>query len=187
MMVQNISGRELVRFDPANMSVTSEFSLVDIGVDEPISTSGAFNMAVLDRSSRDMVLVSNSNQAFITRSVWGESGLVDFDPRELFYSEFGTRYCVHELGVSSFNSFQLTPLVTISPEHLQSPRSMLIRAMNQPIPADFNGDGFIDGLDLSMLLGEFGSEGDSDLTGDGLVDGADLARLLGLWTNSEDP
>jgi hypothetical protein len=46
---------------------------------------------------------------------------------------------------------------------------------------DLNGDGVVDGADLTILLGAWGSSGPGDLNGDGLVDGADLALLLGLW------
>jgi len=49
-------------------------------------------------------------------------------------------------------------------------------------PADINGDGFVNGADLSMLLGNWGAaSGAGDLNGDGLRDGADLAILLGDW------
>jgi choice-of-anchor B domain-containing protein len=48
-------------------------------------------------------------------------------------------------------------------------------------PADLNGDGFVDGADLGLLLGEWGGPGAGDLNGDGTVDGADLGVLLGAW------
>ncbi|MCH2145334.1 MAG: right-handed parallel beta-helix repeat-containing protein [Phycisphaerales bacterium] len=49
-------------------------------------------------------------------------------------------------------------------------------------PADINGDGIVDGADLSSLLGAWGeSDGSADIDGSGLVDGADLAALLGDW------
>ena len=49
-------------------------------------------------------------------------------------------------------------------------------------PADFNGDGIVNGSDLAFLLGEWGSSNpDMDISGNGLVDGADLAYLLGTW------
>jgi hypothetical protein len=48
-------------------------------------------------------------------------------------------------------------------------------------PADLNGDGFVNGADLAMLLGQWGGAGSGDLTGDGIVNGADLAILLGAW------
>ena len=46
---------------------------------------------------------------------------------------------------------------------------------------DLNGDGVVDGADLTILLGAWGTTGPGDINGDGLVDGADLALLLGLW------
>ncbi len=47
-------------------------------------------------------------------------------------------------------------------------------------PADLNGDGQVDGADLGVLLGSWGT-GTNDLNGDGQVDGADLGVLLGDW------
>ena len=47
---------------------------------------------------------------------------------------------------------------------------------------DFDCNGVIDGADLTMLLGFWGSQGgEYDLTGDKFVDGADLTVLLGVW------
>ena len=49
-------------------------------------------------------------------------------------------------------------------------------------PADLNGDGVVDGADLGILLGAWGSAGPGDLDGNGVVDGADLGILLGAWS-----
>ncbi len=47
---------------------------------------------------------------------------------------------------------------------------------------DINGDGKVNGADLGMLLGDFGSSAArSDLNHDGIVDGADIGLLLGNW------
>lgn len=51
---------------------------------------------------------------------------------------------------------------------------------------DLDGDGFVDGADLAILLGQWGgcppkSACSADLDGDGSVGGADLAILLGNW------
>lgn len=49
-------------------------------------------------------------------------------------------------------------------------------------PADLDGDGTVDGADLTILLGDWGVSGSSnDLTGDGVVDGADLTIVLSEW------
>jgi hypothetical protein len=47
---------------------------------------------------------------------------------------------------------------------------------------DFDCTGIIDGADLTLLLGAWGTiNSEYDLTGDGVVDGADLTLLLGFW------
>jgi len=50
-------------------------------------------------------------------------------------------------------------------------------------PADLNGDGVVNGLDLGLLLSAWGTQGfsDADLNFDKLVDGSDLGILLSLW------
>ena len=49
-------------------------------------------------------------------------------------------------------------------------------------PADLNGDGAVDGIDLGILLSQWGTDGTADLNDDGIVDGIDLGQLLGAWT-----
>lgn len=50
-------------------------------------------------------------------------------------------------------------------------------------PADINGDGHVNGADLAMLLGGWGSYDQSlDVNGDCTIDAADLGVLLGGWT-----
>ncbi len=50
-------------------------------------------------------------------------------------------------------------------------------------PADINGDGKVDGIDLGRILGAWGSTaGGGDVNGDGVTDGQDLAIILGSWT-----
>jgi hypothetical protein len=48
-------------------------------------------------------------------------------------------------------------------------------------PADLNGDGQVNGIDLGILLINWGSGGAGDLNGDGQVNGSDLAQLLEAW------
>jgi hypothetical protein len=48
-------------------------------------------------------------------------------------------------------------------------------------PADLTGDGSVDGQDLGVLLGNWGSNGAGNLNGDASVDGQDLGILLGAW------
>ena len=49
-------------------------------------------------------------------------------------------------------------------------------------PEDINDDGVVDGADLGLLLGAWGTGGsDADVNEDGNVNGADLGLLLGAW------
>lgn len=50
-------------------------------------------------------------------------------------------------------------------------------------PGDLNGDGAVNGVDLTALLAAWGSSGGSaDINGDGSVNGLDLTALLAAWT-----
>jgi len=40
----------------------------------------------------------------------------------------------------------------------------------------------VNGADLAIVLGQWGSSGTADLDGNGIVDGADLAIVLGHWS-----
>ena len=53
-------------------------------------------------------------------------------------------------------------------------------------PADFNNDGFVDGVDLASLLAKWGpcDECPDDINGDGVVSGPDIASLLAAWTGT---
>jgi hypothetical protein len=49
---------------------------------------------------------------------------------------------------------------------------------------DVNDDGIVDGADLGLLLGAWGSsDPTADLNDDGVVDGGDLGLLLGEWSS----
>jgi hypothetical protein len=52
------------------------------------------------------------------------------------------------------------------------------------IVGDLNGDGDVNGADLSILLSAWGQTGSiADLDGDGIVGAADLAVLINAWTS----
>ena len=49
-------------------------------------------------------------------------------------------------------------------------------------PADIDGDGVVNGLDLAVVLAAWGSSHPvADFNGDGQVDGQDLAVILAAW------
>jgi len=53
--------------------------------------------------------------------------------------------------------------------------------LTQSNPADVNGDGQVNGADLTMLLGNWGGSGVGDVDGSGTVNGADLSAVLSNW------
>jgi len=58
-----------------------------------------------------------------------------------------------------------------------------VRVLPECVIADVNCDGLVNGADLAIVLGQWGSAGGpADLSGDGTVNGADLAIVLGGWT-----
>ena len=50
-----------------------------------------------------------------------------------------------------------------------------------PCPADVSGDGTVNGLDLGIMLGEWGGSGSADVNNDGIVNGSDLGIILRAW------
>ena len=49
-------------------------------------------------------------------------------------------------------------------------------------PADLNRDGAVNGLDLDIMLSQWGESGSADLNGDGVVSSGDLKMILDDWT-----
>ncbi len=64
----------------------------------------------------------------------------------------------------------------------------IVPPMAPPCPGDANGDGLVNGADLSVLLSQFGQNvppgTGADFNGDGVVNGADLSVLLSNFGNS---
>ncbi|MSR18676.1 MAG: hypothetical protein EXS00_05840 [Phycisphaerales bacterium] len=48
-------------------------------------------------------------------------------------------------------------------------------------PGDLDGDGFVNGADLAVLLGNWGNSGAGDFDADGIVGGVDLGTFLAMW------
>ena len=62
--------------------------------------------------------------------------------------------------------------------------SFMLNNADSSCPADFNYDLVVDGIDLAMLLGAWGSsESKFDLAETGVVGGDDLAEFLNDWGN----
>ena len=58
--------------------------------------------------------------------------------------------------------------------------SISCNPFEEPCPEDLNGDGVVNGADLGLLLGAWGTSS-QDINDDGIVNGADLGLLLGAW------
>ncbi|MFG0257462.1 MAG: hypothetical protein ACF8GE_06135 [Phycisphaerales bacterium JB043] len=79
---------------------------------------------------------------------------------------------------------ELSLLAMLSDDSLASDHLMLVADFSfdaPPLSADLNGDGFVDGADLGLLLGQWGSAGATDLNSDGTTNGSDLGLLLAQW------
>lgn len=60
--------------------------------------------------------------------------------------------------------------------------STAVPGVEWDIPADFNGDGVVDGADMGLLIAEWGQVlSFGDLNGDGVVNGGDVGMLLAYW------
>ncbi|HMN97079.1 MAG TPA: hypothetical protein PKC43_11450 [Phycisphaerales bacterium] len=102
-----------------------------------------------------------------------------FDEGRLFLI-VASLFVTEQQGSGTFPSFYTkeNPFVTLG---LQSAGRLTVTLAQAGNPADLNGDGVVDGADLGILLGAWGTAGPGDLNGDGIVDGADLGILLGAW------
>jgi formylglycine-generating enzyme required for sulfatase activity len=93
-------------------------------------------------------------------------------------------------GVFTGSSISFWHSSTWAPDFQSSKIGFRLAAPALPAPpacaADITRDGAVNGADLALLLGAWGTTGaggafDADLDDDGLVAGADLAVLLGAW------
>jgi hypothetical protein len=68
-----------------------------------------------------------------------------------------------------------------SPTSASGSGTLSVSCAAPPCAGDINGDNGVDGIDLGLMLGQWGGSGTADLNGDNLVDGLDLGVLLGAW------
>jgi len=86
-----------------------------------------------------------------------------------------------------FNCVASDPLAEGALQVTYSPTAITVSvATGSSNPADLTGDGVVDSLDLSLLLGGWGGGCTTiccpgDINSDGVVDAVDLAILLGAW------
>lgn len=119
-------------------------------------------------------------------------------PASGFAAWNGTQWSAPEAGVDDWVLSMVPmappllpgPALAVGGLFLNSPASdsrlALWRGCPTPTGPDLNADGVVDGGDLAILLGYWGSDGGGfglgDLDGSGTVDAADLGVLLGAWS-----
>lgn len=91
----------------------------------------------------------------------------------------GRLFTTRRLSVGS----HVITLAGTDADGLTTTRTIPIVIAPRSIPTpDIDASGIVNGVDLAMLLGNWGNFGVGDLNFDGTVDGADLAILLGDWS-----
>ena len=166
------------------ISGDDEFQLLGL-----LPTSSSANGGALDVTEDGRVVVGYQREGFggaqsFTATYWtAETGLVALKDH------------LNELGAGIPEAFTLAAAMSMSDDgrvicgwgyegifFLQEAWVVVLPGGPAPCPADFNGDGLVDGADLNSLLGAWGTlDPDFDLTGDGRIDGADLLELLSAW------
>lgn len=102
-----------------------------------------------------------------------DDGYVTCDDASMFTSLLGKTLC--DEGYRFEADFNLDGVIDESDE-------AAFVALNPRPRSDLDGNGVVDGGDLGILLGAWGtSDPLSDLNGDGTVDGGDLGLMLGEW------
>jgi hypothetical protein len=119
-------------------------------------------------------------QVFENRLEGGDN--LQFDPPVAFSVNADPNF----VGNGDFNNDGLPDLVTVNEDEGASGGSVSVLLNNPPAgpcPGDFDGDGFVNIVDLLVLLGSWGPcEGcPADLNGDGAVNILDFLALLDLW------
>lgn len=99
------------------------------------------------------------------------------------------KYSPHVLALQEYTAPSGVPALFVGGYFLDSPSGDIPLATWQMCAprardADLNGDGAVDGSDLAIVLGSWGSctGCPADINEDGVVDGSDLALVLGSWT-----
>ncbi|MFO0873814.1 MAG: CRTAC1 family protein [Phycisphaerales bacterium] len=111
----------------------------------------------------------------LTMTRWIDGGSSSFGTSELSaHFGLGAATTIDSLVVE-WPSGATTTLANIAAN-----QTLTIASAAPACPADFDGNGSVDGADLGSLLGDWNGSA-RDLTGDGVVDGADLGVLLGAW------
>lgn len=162
------------------------------------------NIPTTDTEGNDMLLPKLSYRIY--RDIEGDTAVVAFGTNEItdlpsqggyniqVLTDTGIATILYDEATADFNSIGVQAVYTGGLEEHKSNIVWHFIKEYAPagIPGDINGDGQIDGADVSALLEMVLSGGlteeqktIADLTGDGEVDGADVSALLEIVLNGE--
>jgi hypothetical protein len=89
---------------------------------------------------------------------------------------------VYPSGVAAETQLVGTTVCGNSVRNISGPYQADVTSQVCDCRADLSADGFVNGVDLAIVLSNWGVVGSSaDLTGDDTVDGADLGIILAAW------
>ena len=178
LSLRNASDGDLFSFEAASGSVVNQIQVAPQGTTYQIASqngqTGACNPSSPWDSLRQLDLrfeLLDESGSVVTAV--DNTGLGDFEELNDFALQAGGKYYIRVR--SSGPGQSITPV--------QEYR-LLVNVSLGSITGDLNGDGFVNGVDLAILLASWGGDGPADLTGNNIVNGADLATLLASWTGS---
>ena len=108
---------------------------------------------------------------------WGNDGLASWD--------LSSDAIQSSMGAWTGPDLPADPLSVVdSAQRVQCGFAFRVHTETCPLPGDLDHDGIVNGTDLGLLLGAWGTTGDSeaDLDHDGVVNGTDLGLLLAAWS-----
>ena len=178
-----VSGAIHFRVDPDGGEPEGDelVDLVSIPVNIPSGTS-VMNLLPIDPP---IVVPFNTRLVVSLEADWAFNGYLSIRGNAAS-SESRTYY----RDPQTFCSSGFNPLADLGYPDVNWVTELGVDLGERPCPADFNGDGRVDGADLPVVLSEWGACGggcSADLDGNDLVDGADLSQVLAAWGPCVEP
>jgi hypothetical protein len=132
-------------------------------------------LQTLDQNWSDQTYLMNTTDAFHTYRVEfsGTTATVFVDGRAVLSDTVGSGATPRRVIFGDVSILGWSTSFT---------KSVVVEGLPDCVVADLDCDGDVDGSDLGVLLGAWGTDNcEADLNDDGTVDGIDLGTMLGLW------
>ena len=183
--VTDMNLEDATSISPIQDTFTSAGTVLDVNGDFTMSAGSTLNMLISSTSLHDQLDVSGLLTAAGTLNIdVGGSGFSaqEGDVFDIFDFDEG-------MATGSFDEILLPELSGLAWDTSKLLTTGELSVIEAAFPlGDFTGDGQVDGADLSLLLGNWGSdvppipEGWNGTAPEGpLVDGGELSALLGTW------